>query len=156
MLHSSQYYKPLKLKNNHRAKAISFKDKLIKYPRIILGVQHSPLQPNNCPEMGFIIGKAKIVRDSCPVEKILFPLVSQWLLNPTLAKNEQLKLAKKFKKPYLVMDLSKRGEPRIVEEWGQQNRIRILNVAGPRESKVPGIHDKAVEFLRETFRRGSS
>jgi hypothetical protein len=67
-----------------------------------------------------------------------------------------LKLAKKFKKPYLVIDLSKRGEPRIVEEWGQQNRIRILNVAGPRESKVPGIHDKAVEFLREMFRRGSS
>jgi hypothetical protein len=66
-----------------------------------------------------------------------------------------LKLAKKFKKPYLVIDLSKRGEPRIVEEWGGQNGIRVLNVAGPRESKAPGIHDKAVEFLREIFRRGS-
>ena len=66
-----------------------------------------------------------------------------------------LKLAKKFKKPYLVIDLSKRGEPRIVEEWGGQNGIRVLNVAGPRESKAPGIYDKAVEFLREIFRRGS-
>jgi hypothetical protein len=52
-----------------------------------------------------------------------------------------------------VIDLSKRGEPRIVEEWGGQNGIRVVNVAGPRESKVPGIHDKAVEFLREIFRR---
>ena len=47
-----------------RPKYITFRDKLVKYPRIILGVQHSPLQPNNCPEMEFIATKAKIVRDS--------------------------------------------------------------------------------------------
>ena len=62
-----------------------------------------------------------------------------------------LKSAKKIKKPHLVVDLSKREEPNIVKEWGQQNRIRILNVAGPRESKVPGIHDRAIKFLREMF-----
>lgn len=49
---------------SNKPKYISLKDKLIKYPRIILGVQHSPLQPNNCPEMEFIVGRAKIVRDS--------------------------------------------------------------------------------------------
>jgi hypothetical protein len=64
-----------------------------------------------------------------------------------------LEFAKKFKKPHLVVDLSKPKEPNIVKEWGQQNRLRILNVAGPRESKVPGIHDRAVEFLRELFRK---
>jgi hypothetical protein len=47
-----------------RPKYISFRDKLVKYPRIILGVQHSPLQPNNCSEMEFIATKAKILRDS--------------------------------------------------------------------------------------------
>jgi hypothetical protein len=47
-----------------RPKYIPFRDKLVKYPRIILGAQHSPLQPNNCPEMEFIAIKAKIVRDS--------------------------------------------------------------------------------------------
>ncbi len=48
----------------NRPKYIPFRDKLVKYPRTILGVQHSPLQPNNCPEMEFIATKAKIVRDS--------------------------------------------------------------------------------------------
>jgi hypothetical protein len=48
----------------NRPRYISLKDKLVKYPRIILGVQHSPLQPNNCPEMEFIMGRAKIIRDS--------------------------------------------------------------------------------------------
>ena len=62
-----------------------------------------------------------------------------------------LEFAKKFKKPHLVVDLSKREEPIIVKEWCQQNRIGVLNVAGPRESKVPGIHNIAVEFLREVF-----
>ena len=58
-----------------------------------------------------------------------------------------LEFTKKFKKPHLVVDLSKREEPDIVKEWGQQNSLRILNVAGPRESKVPGIHARAAEFL---------
>jgi hypothetical protein len=48
----------------NRPKYVPFRDKLVKYPRIILGAQHSPLQPNNCPEMEFIATKAKIVRDS--------------------------------------------------------------------------------------------
>jgi hypothetical protein len=66
-----------------------------------------------------------------------------------------LKSAKELKKAHLVVDLSKREEPNIVKEWGQQNKIRILNVAGPRESKVPGIHDRAIEFLREILGKES-
>ena len=68
---------------------------------------------------------------------------------PTGGTATTLKLAKKLKKPHLVVDLSKREEPNIVKELSQQNSIRILNVAGPRESKAPGIHGRAVEFLRE-------
>lgn len=64
-----------------------------------------------------------------------------------------LKFAQKFKKPYLVVDLSKGGDPASVKEWWQNNKIKILNVAGPRESKSLGIHDTAVRFLREVFRR---
>jgi hypothetical protein len=70
---------------------------------------------------------------------------------PTGGTTTTFKLAKKFKKPYLVIDLSKGGKAKTVEEWGEQNGIKVLNVAGPRESKAPGIHDKAVEFLREIF-----
>ena len=31
------------------------------------------------------------------------------------------------------------------------NQIKIVNVAGRRESEAPGIHDRAVEFLRQLF-----
>ena len=91
------------------------------------------------------------VRDEMNVSDSDGTLILTWG-RPTGGTATTLKLAKKFKKPYLVIDLSKRGEPRIVEEWGGQNEIRVLNVAGPRESKAPGIHDKAVEFLRKVFR----
>jgi hypothetical protein len=63
-----------------------------------------------------------------------------------------LKFAQKNKKPCLVIDLGLGGDPEIVRKWEQTNRIRILNVAGPRESKTPGIHNKAVKFLRRIFR----
>jgi len=64
-----------------------------------------------------------------------------------------LKLAKKLRKPHLVIDLAGGGEPESVKKWVVESGVRILNVAGPRESKCPGIHDQAVEFLRKLFRR---
>jgi predicted Rossmann-fold nucleotide-binding protein len=62
-----------------------------------------------------------------------------------------LKAVRKFKKPYLIVDFSKTLNPVSVVEWAKANKIRTLNVAGPRESKTPGIHDKAVQFLRKIF-----
>ena len=59
-----------------------------------------------------------------------------------------LELAKKHKKSFLVVDLSKRIDPAIVKKWLEFNMVGTLNIAGPRESKVPGIHDRAIEFLR--------
>jgi hypothetical protein len=38
-----------------------------------------------------------------------------------------------------------------VECWLWDNGIKTLNIAGPRESKCPGIHDRAAKFLREVF-----
>ena len=71
---------------------------------------------------------------------------------PTGGTATTLKLAKKFKKPYLVVNLSKNHDPLFVIEWTKTNKIKVLNVAGPRESKTPGIHDEAVEFLWKVFR----
>ena len=59
-----------------------------------------------------------------------------------------VKLAGKHRKPYLVVDLSRGGNPQEVKNWLRTQDIKTLNVAGPRESKVLGIHDKAVEFLK--------
>jgi hypothetical protein len=56
--------------------------------------------------------------------------------------------AEKFKKVYLKIDLSHEGDPEAVRAWLKANQIKTLNVAGPRESEAPGIHDCAVEVLR--------
>jgi hypothetical protein len=32
--------------------------------------------------------------------------------------------------------------------WAGKKRVRTLNVAGPRESSCPGIHDEAAALLR--------
>jgi hypothetical protein len=52
-------------------------------------------------------------------------------------------------KPYFVLDLEAVSGAHVIEEWLETNRIRTLNVAGPRESKVPGIELQAARYLRE-------
>ncbi len=55
----------------------------------------------------------------------------------------------RLKKPYLVVDLATCPDPSAVRAWLSTHRIRILNVAGPRESKCPGIYAEASKFLRQ-------
>jgi hypothetical protein len=58
-----------------------------------------------------------------------------------------LKLAKRHHKPYFVVDLVHGGNATTVREWGQAKKVRILNVAGPREGEASGIHERAASFL---------
>ena len=60
-----------------------------------------------------------------------------------------LELAEKHKKTHLVVDLSKAKDPAVAKKWLEFNQVGTLNIAGPRESKIPGIYDKATEFLRK-------
>jgi hypothetical protein len=60
-----------------------------------------------------------------------------------------VRLARKNKKPFLVIRLDQRTDPLTVRVWIEKNNLKILNVAGPRESEVPGIHDRAVKFIHE-------
>ena len=59
-----------------------------------------------------------------------------------------LKLAKIDKKPFRVVDLSKMEDPALVIKWIQDEKINVLNVAGPPESNRSGIYGKAIEFFR--------
>ena len=47
-----------------RERFVSFRDKLLGYPRIIKGAQSPLLQENNCPEIAFLLGQAKNYRDA--------------------------------------------------------------------------------------------
>jgi len=65
-----------------------------------------------------------------------------------------LKLARRHHKPAFMVDLVHEGDASIVQEWGATKKIRILNVAGPRESEAPGIRARAISFLKEVLGNG--
>lgn len=71
---------------------------------------------------------------------------------PTGGTALTVKLAEKEGKLFLVVDLGQGGDPAAVRKWIRENKIGILNVAGPRERKAPGIHDKAVRFLQAVLK----
>jgi hypothetical protein len=56
-------------------------------------------------------------------------------------------LARRAGKPGLVVDLEGGVGVSEVGRWLSDNQINVLNVAGPRESEAPGIHDQAMAFL---------
>ena len=62
--------------------------------------------------------------------------------------------AGKRRKPYLVVQLDdpRHAGPEVVRAWLQEHSIRVLNVAGPRESKRPGIYQQSREFLELLLR----
>lgn len=62
-----------------------------------------------------------------------------------------LKLARKLRKPHLLIALNEGGEPRRVGEWLRNSGVQTLNVAGPRETEAPGIYARALDFLLAIF-----
>ncbi len=64
---------------------------------------------------------------------------------PTGGTAFTIKLAHKHKKPCLVLDLEQPYQEMVtmIKDWVEKDNIRTLNVAGPRESKVPGIYKMA-------------
>jgi hypothetical protein len=61
-------------------------------------------------------------------------------------------LAERHEKPCLVVDLGQALDPVKVRKWLRREKIKVLNVAGPRESSRLGIGEEARRFLREVFR----
>lgn len=59
--------------------------------------------------------------------------------------------ATRLQKPCLVIDLTNQPSATTVLAWAKRHRVRILNVAGPRETKSPGIYKEASAFLRTLF-----
>jgi hypothetical protein len=44
-------------------------------------------------------------------------------------------------------------KPSDVAAWIEAEEVRVLNVAGSRESRAPGIGERAERFLVEVFRQ---
>ncbi len=71
---------------------------------------------------------------------------------PTGGTAYTLTMVRRWKKPLLMLDLCAEGvSPEQVLTWLRKYRIEVLNVAGPRESTVPGMYEKARSFLEQVF-----
>jgi hypothetical protein len=57
-------------------------------------------------------------------------------------------MAAKHRKACLLIDLAGDRDIDGVRQWLVSNAVHVLNVAGPRESSVPGITQEAFEFLQ--------
>ena len=66
--------------------------------------------------------------------------------------NFTYRMAKKHKRPYLLIDLDNGQDVDGVRAWLLANGVSVLNVAGPRESSSVGIGREAREFLLAVLR----
>ncbi|MGH7457698.1 MAG: putative molybdenum carrier protein [Longimicrobiaceae bacterium] len=58
-----------------------------------------------------------------------------------------VKMAKKHGRPYLLADPDDPAAVERVRDWLEEQRVNVLNLAGPRESQSPGIGARTREFL---------
>jgi hypothetical protein len=64
------------------------------------------------------------------------------------------KIAKQHERPWLHVDLDKvvaTEAVQMIAEWVDGHGIQIVNVAGPRASKDPGIHDFVLDILERVW-----
>jgi len=69
---------------------------------------------------------------------------------PTGGTRLTMVFALKLSKPFLVV-APDTADPAMLAAWLRDNRVRVLNVAGPKESKCPGIYRRSREFLHTVF-----
>jgi hypothetical protein len=50
----------------------------------------------------------------------------------------------------LIVEIDENPDPVVAVKWLRENKIEILNIAGPRESKA-GIYGEAMDYLRKVF-----
>lgn len=62
-----------------------------------------------------------------------------------------VRIAEQINKPHFLLDLNKGFDERSLTQWIQQNQVRVLNIAGPRERKNPGIYQETFALLLQYF-----
>lgn len=66
---------------------------------------------------------------------------------PSGGTAQTIETAKVMQKPLLVVNLDEETDIASIRRWLEQHDIRVLNIAGPRESQVPGIYREALALL---------
>ncbi len=57
------------------------------------------------------------------------------------------RIALELNKPLLIIQLDQDYQKSAVINWMNDNQIETLNLAGPRELKIPGIYEQTKKFL---------
>jgi len=106
--------------------------------------------PELCIKMANLLGRNPVElllvaqKDKAPVHARRY-----WTLKkPTGGTAFTIRAANRLNKPCLILNLADHPIPDTVSSWVQETTIRVLNVAGPRESSSPGIYAQAFRFLR--------
>ena len=60
--------------------------------------------------------------------------------------------ASKIEKPVLLFNINIKPDLKNITDWILENKISVLNIAGPRESKNPGIYIKAKNIISELIK----
>ena len=68
---------------------------------------------------------------------------------PTGGTALTVRAALELDRPHCIVDLAGEVDLPAVREWLVRHDVRVLNVAGPRESAPPGIYRTAADVLRE-------
>lgn len=66
---------------------------------------------------------------------------------------ETVKHAERMGKPCLIVALDEAVDIASVTAWLSRHDVQVLNVAGPRESRRPGIYREALQFMRSVMKR---
>ncbi len=66
---------------------------------------------------------------------------------PSGGTADAIAFAEKTGRPLLVIDPMDAGVVARARAWLAERRVRVLNLAGPRESERPGMYDAARKFL---------
>jgi len=72
--------------------------------------------------------------------------------HPTGGTRLTAKIAQELGRPWIAADPTRPEHVARVVAWLEHVRPEVLNVAGPRESRFPGIADKARNFLKLVLR----
>lgn len=64
-----------------------------------------------------------------------------------------VRFAEQLGRRFLVVQLDEKPSAKEVVKWIEKYGTLTLNVAGPRESKAPGVYDEAVAFFSDVMNR---
>lgn len=107
------------------------------------GVIHHQYPLTPCNSLSYDVRTFKNVSDSDATLIIC-------TMMPTGGTAKTIQFARELGKPYIVANPDTGAQAALehtLQSWVEMYAVRVLNVAGPRESKYPGIYQKASDLL---------